>query len=293
MKEPPPRRPSLSQKTQARKADRTAKRFFADRNLFPQTLDVLQTRSQSLGVLMETGDPQDFQATDSHFTALVSFPSGNGEVPDTESFLTRMREKGLKTVVVTDLLSLCLLKSPGDMGADVALGSCQRFGVPLFFGGPSAAFFATKKEYARLLPGRIVGVSRDRHKQTALRLALQTREQHIRRERATSNICTSQALLATIAGFYAVYHGPKRLKNKALRIHYLTKCLKGILDKFPGETLNKTFFDTLRWKVGEYSADKIQKAFWKERINIGRPESGVFILDFGRNNGRRRSLHDI
>ena len=245
--------------------------FFADKNLFPQTLDVIQTRSQSLGWKMEKGHFQEFQGGESFFAALVAYPNSRGEISPIEPFLKKMQSQNIKTIVITDLLSLCLLKPPGEMGADVVVGSSQRFGVPLFFGGPHGAFFATRKKYARQLPGRLVGLSKDRLEARALRLALQTREQHIRRERATSNICTSQALLAVLSGFYAVYHGPKRLKNIALRVHNLTKYLEKILMNFPGHLFNKTFFDTLLWEVGAPEADKIQKAFLKKKINVGRP----------------------
>ena len=245
---------------------------FVDRNLWPQSRDVLQTRAKSLGWTLQTGSFKDFKGGEDFFAAVLSYPDSSGEVPVIEPFLRQMRSRNIKTIVATDLLSLCLLKPPGEMGVDVAAGSSQRFGIPLFFGGPSAAFFATKKEYASAMPGRLVGVSKDRHGSKAYRLALQTREQHIRRERATSNICTSQALLATMAGFYAVYHGPKGLKNMALRIHGLTKYLEDILKSFPGELLNKTFFDTLRWKLDVDKADAIQKAFLKEKINVGRPQ---------------------
>ena len=214
---------------------------FVDRNLWPQSRDVLQTRAKSLGWTLQTGSFKDFKGGEDFFAAVLSYPDSSGEVPVIEPFLRQMRSRNIKTIVATDLLSLCLLKPPGEMGVDVAAGSSQRFGLPLFFGGPSAAFFATKKEYASALPGRLVGVSKDRHGSKAYRLALQTREQHIRRERATSNICTSQALLATMAGFYAVYHGPKGLKNMALRIHGLTKYLEDILKSFPGNFSIKLF----------------------------------------------------
>ena len=253
--------------------------FFADQNLLPQTLDVLKTRSQSLGWKMETGDFENFQGGESYFATLTAYPNLAGEIPPIEPFLKKMTSQNIKTIVTADLLSLCLLKSPGEMGADVVVGSSQRFGIPLFFGGPHAAFFATKTEYARLLPGRLVGVSKDRLGDKALRLALQTREQHIRRERATSNICTSQALLAVMAGFYAVYHGPKGLKNMALRVHNLTKSLERILKALPqGRLLNKTFFDTIRWELETSEmADKIQEAFLKAQINVGRPAAKTLL----------------
>ena len=246
-----------------------AKKFFVDQFVFPQTVQVLKTRARHFNWEMKQGDFENFSGGKDYFAALIQYPNSQGNISDIEPFLKKMASQGIKTVVVADLLSLCLLKPPGEMGADVVVGSSQRFGVPLFFGGPHAAFFATRNEYARLVPGRIVGLSKDRHERPALRLALQTREQHIRRERATSNICTSQVLLALVAGFYAVYHGPEGLKKMAEKINKLTAKLWHILNDFKGEILTKTFFDTLHWKTE--SAEKIYQAFLKNKINLGRP----------------------
>ena len=262
--------------TLAKNANETnpdSKKFFVDQFVFPQTVEVIKTRSRHFNWQMEQGDFKNFSGGKDYFAILIQYPSSRGEVSDIEPVLRKAAADGIKTIVVTDLLSLCLLKSPGEMGADVAVGSSQRFGVPLFFGGPHAAFFATKNEYVRLIPGRIVGLSKDRDNRPALRLALQTREQHIRRERATSNICTAQALLAVVAGFYAVYHGPEGLKHIALKIHNLTKRLLCVLNSFQegfkGEVQTKSFFDTLHWKT-EF-ADKIYQAFLNNKINLGRP----------------------
>ena len=246
-----------------------ARKFFVDRFVFPQTIQILKTRAKHFNWELEQGDLESFSGGKDHFAALIQYPNSQGNISDVEPFLKKMAAQGIKTVVAADLFSLCLLKPPGEMGADVVVGSSQRFGVPLFFGGPHAAFFATKNKYARLIPGRIVGLSKDRHEQPALRLALQTREQHIRREKATSNICTSQVLLALIAGFYAVYHGPEGLKRIAGKIHNLTEKLRNILKSFEGEILTTTFFDTLQWKTK--SAEKIYQAFLKNKINLGRP----------------------
>ena len=257
----------------ANEANPDAQKFFVDQCVFPQTVEVLKTRSRHFNWQMEQGGFKDFRGGKDYFAALVQYPNSRGEISDIEPFLKRVASNGIKTVVITDPLSLCLLKSPGEMGADVAVGSSQRLGVPLFFGGPHAAFFATKNKYARLIPGRIVGLSKDRHGKPALRLALQTREQHIRRERATSNICTSQALLATVAGFYAAYHGPEGLKRIAFQIHCLTKELFHILSDFQkdfkGRVQTKSFFDTVQFQT-EF-ADKIYKSFLKHKINLGRP----------------------
>ena len=246
-----------------------ARKFFVDRFVFPQTVQVLKTRAKHFKWDLEQGDLESFSGGKDYFAAFIQYPNSQGTIADMmEPFLKKMASQDIKTVVAADLLSLCLLKSPGEMGADVVMGTSQRFGVPLFFGGPHAAFFATRNKYARLIPGRIVGLSKDRHEQPALRLALQTREQHIRRERATSNICTSQVLLALIAGFYAVYHGPEGLKRIAGKIHNLTEKLQNILKNFKGEILTKTFFDTIQWKTE--SAEKIYQAFLKNKINLGR-----------------------
>ena len=254
-----------------------AHKFFVDRLVFPQTLEVLKTRAKHFKWEMHVGDFKDFSGGKEYFSALVQYPNSRGEIADRESFFQKMKKQNIKTIAVADLLSLCLIRPPGEKGADVVVGSSQRFGVPLFFGGPHAAFFATRKKYARLIPGRIVGVSKDRHGRPALRLALQTREQHIRRERATSNICTAQALLAVTAGFYAVYHGPEGLKKIALKIHHLTKRLHTLLSRFQesfkGEILTKYFFDTIQWKTDH--ADTIHRAFIKHKINLGRPEKNV------------------
>ncbi|MCY4512255.1 MAG: aminomethyl-transferring glycine dehydrogenase [Bdellovibrionales bacterium] len=246
-----------------------ARKFFVDQFVFPQTVQVLKTRAKHFKWELEQGDLESFSGGKDYFAALIQYPNSQGNIANVEPFLKKMADQGIKTVVAADLLSLCLLKPPGEMGADVVVGSSQRFGVPLFFGGPHAAFFATRNKYARLIPGRIVGLSKDRHNQPALRLALQTREQHIRRERATSNICTSQVLLALMAGFYAVYHGPEGLKKIARKVHHFTEELRKILQNFEGEVLTETFFDTLQWKTN--SAEKIYQAFLKNKINLGRP----------------------
>jgi glycine dehydrogenase len=223
----------------------TSNAFFVDAHCFPQTIDVVKTRAGLFGLELIVGDAGDAKDHDV-FGALLQYPDQRGEVNDLSATLAALKAKGAVTAVASDLMALVLLKSPGAMGADIALGSSQRFGVPLGFGGPHAAFFATKDEHKRSVPGRIIGVSVDARGKTALRMALQTREQHIRREKANSNICTSQVLLANIAGMYAVYHGPQGLKTIAGRIHRLTTILALGLRKAGVKVLNARWFDTLQ-----------------------------------------------
>jgi len=225
--------------------------FFVSQELFPQTIDILKTRSQPYGIELQIGDHNTVELTDNMFGAIVQYPAGEGEVYDYKDYAAKAHEKGIKLTVVADLMSLVLLTPPGEWGADIVVGNTQRFGVPMGFGGPHAAFFATKEEYKRSLPGRIIGVTIDSAGDYALRMALQTREQHIRRDKATSNICTAQALLAIMAGMYAVYHGPQGLKLIAERIHGLTVLLADSLKELGYEQLNKSFFDTVKFDLGE------------------------------------------
>lgn len=221
------------------------KKFFVDQDVFPQTLDVLMTRAQPLNIEVIVGDYQTAEITESYFAALVQYPNEKGSVEDYRSFVERVHTVGAFVGMASDLLALTLLAAPGELGADAAFGSAQRFGVPMGFGGPHAAFFATKEEFMRAIPGRIIGVSVDAQGNKALRMALQTREQHIKRERATSNICTAQALLANMAAMYAVYHGPEGLRNIAKRVHYLAHSLAESLIEKGIEVINKTYFDTI------------------------------------------------
>jgi len=199
--------------------------FFVSSECFPQTIDVLKTRANPLGIEIQIGDHKTLELSDKIFGILLQYPSETGEIYDYRSLINYAHQNNVNVVVAADLLSLALLTPPGEFGADVVVGSTQRFGVPMGYGGPHAAYFATKDEFKRHIPGRIIGISVDSNGNHAYRMALQTREQHIRREKATSNICTSQVLLAIIAGIYAVYHGPKNLKAIAERIHLLTKLL--------------------------------------------------------------------
>ncbi|HRP55395.1 aminomethyl-transferring glycine dehydrogenase, partial [Agriterribacter sp.] len=241
-------------------------KFFVDTALFPQTIDVLITRAASIGVELVFGVYQDISIDDSFFGAIVQYPDNNGSVNDYRSFVNEVHNNSGYVVMVTDLLALTLLTAPGELGADVAVGSAQRFGVPVGYGGPHAAFFATKEEFKRNIPGRIIGISIDAKGNRALRMALQTREQHIKREKATSNICTAQALLANMAAMYAVYHGPEKLKQIATRITILAKTLSEGLHELGYTNVNRYYFDTLKVEVN--NASKIKSIAENNEVNF-------------------------
>jgi len=247
--------------------NQSAKKFFVSRLLFPQTVDILKTRANPFGIELVIGDHLTFGLHDEFFGAIVQYPAGNGEVYDYTAFAQQAHEKNVKVTVVADLLSLTLLTPPGEWGADIVVGTSQRFGVPMGFGGPHAAFFATKDEYKRSIPGRIIGVTIDSNNNYALRMALQTREQHIRRDKATSNICTAQALLAIMAGFYAAYHGPKGLKLIAERTHGLTITLAESLKNAGYNVLNKAYFDTIQLDLHDL-VDSIKRECIDNEINL-------------------------
>jgi glycine dehydrogenase len=241
-----------------RMAKSKSQRFFVDHNSFPQTLAVLATRAEPLGIELVVGNPDTLSNGSEHndtdyFGYFLQYPGANGEISDFRPLIEHAHSHKALVVMAADLLSLLLLTSPGELGADVAIGSSQRFGVPLGFGGPHAAYMATRESYKRSLPGRLVGISQDAQGNPAYRLALQTREQHIRREKATSNICTAQVLLAVIASMYAVYHGPKGLKAIAQRVHHLTDTLAQGLEALGYARVNSHFFDTLTLQTGEYT----------------------------------------
>jgi glycine dehydrogenase len=219
---------------------------FVDELIWPQTLDVLITRAEPLGIELKIGNFKDAVIGDNWFGTILQYPNSNGEIEDYSGFTSMAHSKGCKVAVATDLLALSLLTPPGEWGADIVFGSSQRFGVSMGYGGPIAAFFATRDEFKRDIPGRIIGVSKDVNGKNALRLALQTREQHIKREKATSNICTAQALLATMAGMYAIYHGPEGIQAIAERVHNIARLLAREITKLGYTQLNKKHFDTIR-----------------------------------------------
>ncbi|MCP3749824.1 aminomethyl-transferring glycine dehydrogenase [Pseudomonas sp. SBB6] len=241
--------------------------FFASVHCHPQTLDVLRTRAEPLGIEVVVGDERELSDVSAFFGALLQYPASNGEVFDYRELVERLHAANALVAVAADLLALTLLTPPGEFGADVAIGSAQRFGVPLGFGGPHAAYFSTRDAFKRDMPGRLVGVSIDRFGKTALRLAMQTREQHIRREKATSNICTAQVLLANIASMYAVYHGPQGLKQIAERTHALTAILKAGLQQLGVKVEVEHFFDTLTLATGSATAALHDQAR-AQRLNL-------------------------
>ncbi|MBN3909585.1 MAG: aminomethyl-transferring glycine dehydrogenase [Nostoc sp. NMS1] len=245
-----------------------ANAYFVSRDCYPQTIDVLQTRAKPLGIKIIVGDHETFDFDRAIFGAVLQYPASDGTIYDYRAFIEKAHAKGALVTVAADPLSLTLLTPPGEFGADIAVGSTQRFGIPLGFGGPHAAYFATKEEYKRLVPGRIVGVSKDAQGKPALRLALQTREQHIRREKATSNICTAQVLLAVMASMYAVYHGPDGLKQIAENIHSLTVLLAQGLKRLGYSVVSESFFDTLRVELGTHNLEDILAASEQLQINL-------------------------
>ena len=246
----------FSNRSRAQKKE-GANQFFVSNDVLPQTISILKTRSEPIGIELVFGNHSAFEFNSTIFGALVQYPSKYGQIYDYTDFITQAHTNDSKVVVAADLLSLAILKSPGEMGADVVVGTSQRFGIPLGYGGPHAAYFATKEEYKRSIPGRIIGVTIDANGNRALRMALQTREQHIKREKATSNICTAQVLLAVMAGMYAVYHGAEGLKYTANKIHALTNILNDAILKLGLKQLNTVVFDTLQVKVASAEAVKI------------------------------------
>ncbi len=242
-------------------------KFFVADDCFPQTIDVIKTRSAPLGIEVVISNPESFKADDSFFGALLQYPCGDGLIRDYAAFVSAVHASGIKVVVAADIMSLVLLNPPGQWGAEAVVGSTQRFGVPMGYGGPHAAFFATKEIYKRNIPGRIIGVSVDAAGNRALRMALQTREQHIKREKATSNICTAQVLLAVMAGMYAVYHGPAGLKEIAINIHRQALNIASGLKKLGYKIVHDDFFDTVKIDASG-KQDEIKKLAEENKINF-------------------------
>jgi glycine dehydrogenase len=238
--------------------------FFVCENVLPQTIDILKTRATPLSIELIIGDFEKIEFTENFFGTLLQYPGKNGKVLDFSDFVKKANEVEVRVAVAADLLSLAILTPPGEWGADVVVGTTQRFGIPMGYGGPHAAFFATKEAYKRNIPGRIIGVTKDANGNRALRMALQTREQHIKREKATSNICTAQVLLAVMAAMYGVYHGPNGLKYIANKIHQLTYTLHDELTKLGILQINDTFFDTLNVVISD--AEKVK--FNAELLNV-------------------------
>jgi len=241
--------------------------FFVDADVFPQTLAVVKTRAENFGFTVKVGDPFKDLDPDEVFAALFQYPGSSGEIRDFTPLCDALRQAGALSIIAADILGLVLLKSPGAMGADIAVGSAQRFGVPMGYGGPHAGWFATRMDHVRQMPGRVIGVSRDAEGRLALRMALQTREQHIRREKATSNICTAQVLLANLAAFFAVYHGPEKLRQIAQRTNRYAEIIATALREFGFEVVNERFFDTVKVRVpgrAQWYAARARE----QRINI-------------------------
>lgn len=260
------------------KEKKNANKFFVDEKIFPQTKAVLETRAEPIDVELVFGSLADLDLTDPElYGVMIQYPNSDGVVADYASLVAAAKENKVSTAFASDLLALTLLTSPGEMGADVVIGSAQRFGVPMGFGGPHAGFFATKDEYKRQIPGRIIGVSLDRAGNKAYRMALQTREQHIKREKATSNICTAQVLLAVMSSFYAVYHGPQGLKNIALRTHGLAKLTAQALRKVGLNVPDQQFFDTIQVKMNEVTRERVKGLALGAKMNFRYESDSVFI----------------
>ena len=256
-------------------------KLFVDKNVFPQTLAVLKTRANVQGIKLEIGNWEIANIDSTYFGVLVQYPNANGNVEDYSNFAATAHASNCKVAVAADILSLALLTPPGEWGADIVFGSTQRWGIPMNYGGPAAAYFATREEFKRDMPGRIIGISKDVNGKRALRMALQTREQHIKREKATSNICTAQALLATMAGMYTVYHGANGIKSIAERIHACATYINEILPVYGYSQENENFFDTLKISLPEDITIKQLRATAEQfEVNFRYFESGEFGISF-------------
>ncbi|WP_158847176.1 aminomethyl-transferring glycine dehydrogenase [Algibacter sp. L1A34] len=261
-------------------------KFFVSENILPQTLSLLKTRSNPIGIELVVGKEEEFNFSEEFFGAILQYPGKDGQITDIKSFISKANSNRIKVAVAADILSLVKLEAPGKFGADVVLGTTQRFGIPMGYGGPHAAYFATKEAYKRDLPGRIIGVTKDANGNRALRMALQTREQHIKRDRATSNICTAQVLLAVMASMYAVYHGPKGLKHIANKVHNKTVTLANALEKLGYKQVNSSYFDTLQIKT---KAKKIKKVATEKKVNFYYPDKKTVTISIN----ETTSIRDI
>ncbi len=257
---------------------KNVRKLFVSDDCFPQTIDVLKTRSAPMGIELVIGSSSEV-LDGTYFGAILQYPGKNGEIKNSGDFVSQAKKFDIQVAVATDLLALIMLTPPGEWGADVVFGNSQRFGVPFGYGGPHAAFFATKENYKRDIPGRIIGVSIDAHGNRALRMALQTREQHIRRDKATSNICTAQVLLAVMAGMYAVYHGPEGLKEISERVHNLAKRASATLTNLGYKQVNDSYFDTLNIECGEIT-EKIYQSALDQKINVRLSEAKHIAISF-------------
>jgi glycine dehydrogenase len=279
----------LAFNSRSRKAKKAgANQFFVSEKCLPQTIDVLKTRSTPLEIELIIGDHATFKFNESVFGAIIQYPDVTGQINDYHNFSQRAHDNESLVIVAADLLSLTKLTPPGKWGADVVVGTTQRFGIPMGYGGPHAAYFATKKSFKRSVPGRIVGVSVDKQGNRALRMALQTREQHIKRDKATSNICTAQVLLAVMAGMYAVYHGAEGLQNISGNISELTGKLAGSLDTLGFKRINNSFFDTVTYEVEPLTNSKIKALATEKEINFHHTENRISI-----NIGETENIQDI
>lgn len=261
-------------------------KFFVSEEILPQTLSVLQTRSTPIGVELVVGNHEEFDFSSNFFGALLQYPGKHGQIYDYAGFIAKAKENEIKVAVAADILSLVKLTSPGEMGADVVVGTTQRFGVPMGFGGPHAGYFATKEEYKRSMPGRIIGVTVDANGNRALRMALQTREQHIKREKATSNICTAQVLLAVMAGMYAVYHGPKGLQYIANKVHATAVTTAKALNRLGIYQINTSFFDTI---VVKADAVRVRPIAESKEVNFYYIDNETIAISFNETN----SIKDV
>ncbi len=248
----------------------TVVKFFVSEEILPQTLSLLQTRATPIGIELVVGNHETFDFSQDFFGAILQYPGKSGQVHDIANFVSQANDNGIKVAVAADILSLVKLRAPGEMGVDVVVGTTQRFGIPLGYGGPHAAYFATKEAYKRNIPGRIIGVTKDMNGNRALRMALQTREQHIKRDKATSNICTAQVLLAVMAGMYGVYHGPEGLTHIADKVHNTATTLADALEKLGLYQANTAYFDTIQIKTDSH---KIARIATENNINFYYPDA--------------------